>query len=195
MAPSPQKSQPTRNGEQELADLIYASARSDQAAFSRLYDLTHRTIFGLALRVLGNHSLAEEVTIDVYLQAWNQARNYSPERGKPLTWLLVMARSRAIDRLRKARHFKHESEPLEKVSTFAALAEDPEEASLFAERRCAVRAALAALSHEQREVIEIAYFSGLSQTEISERLGIPLGTVKTRMRSGMIKLKQNLSLV
>ncbi len=186
----PPKIPARRDAEEDLAGLIRAAAQGDQAAFSRFYDLTNRPVFSLVLRVLGDHGAAEEVTLDVYLQVWRQAGGYNPDRGTPIAWLMMMARSRAIDRLRSASYTRRETESLEDAFAIAAGGEDPEEASLLAERRRMVRAALATLSPEQREVIEIAYFSGLSQSEIAEKLGLPLGTVKTRIRCGLQKLRQ-----
>jgi RNA polymerase sigma-70 factor (ECF subfamily) len=187
------KPSPRRESDLELPGLIAAIAESDQAAFAKFYDLTNRPVFSVVLRILGDHALAEEVTHDVFLQIWNQARGYSSERGTPFAWLMTIARSRAIDRLRGAQYRNRESETLEAVYDYAAPSENPEEASLFAERRRQVRRALRSLSAEQRQVIEIAYFSGYSQSEISERLGIPLGTVKTRMRVGLMRLREFLS--
>lgn len=181
-----------RDLDRELAGLIRAVALGDQDAMSRLYDLTNRIVFGLTLRMLGDHATAEEVTLDVYVQVWRQASNYTPDRGKPISWLLIMARSRAIDRIRAARHVKHESEPLETALSFPAIVEDPEDGSIFAEQRRTIRAALSLLSPDQREAIELAYFSGLSQTEIAAKLGLPLGTIKTRTRSALMKLRQSL---
>jgi RNA polymerase sigma-70 factor (ECF subfamily) len=189
-------SQPSpKNADQELTRLIRAAAEGDQIAFGEFYNLTNRSVFGLSLRILGDQGAAEEVTLDVYLQVWKQAKSYNPDRGRPTSWLMMMARSRAIDRIRGSKYVKHETETLDNAATFAENAEDPEEESLFAERRRIVRAALKTLPPEQRQVIEAAFFSGLSQSELAARLGVPLGTVKTRMRSGMIRLRRCLTAV
>ena len=190
---NPPKERVRRETEADLAGLVSAIAGRDQAAFAAFYDLTNRPVFAVALRVLGDHGLAEEVVHDVYLQIWNQAGAYRADRGTPFAWLMMIARSRSIDRIRSAQHLKRESETLDTVYDFAAAGEDPEEASLFAERRRQVREALRALSPEQREVIEIAYFRGFSQTEIAAHLGLPLGTVKTRMRVGLMRLRNLLA--
>lgn len=182
-----------RENDPGFASLLAAIAGRDQASFARFYDLTSRATFAVVLRILRDYGLAEEVMHDVYLQIWNQAGAYSAERGTPFAWLMTIARSRAIDRIRSARHRQRESETLGNVFGFAASIEDPEEASLFAEKRRLIRQALRSLSPEQRQVIEIAYFNGLTQTEISERLGIPLGTVKTRLRAGLMRLRNLLS--
>ncbi|MBL8170260.1 MAG: sigma-70 family RNA polymerase sigma factor [Acidobacteria bacterium] len=194
IAPTSGPLRPTAAKDQDalLMELIRGTARGDQQAFARFYDLTNRLVFSLVLRVLGDFASAEEVTLDVFMQVWQQATHYTPERGKPLAWITMMARSRAIDRLRSARHTKKETEPLDTVSSFHAETDTPEDASLFSEQRQKIRAALNTLTREQREVLEIAYFGGLTQTEIAERLRLPLGTVKTRMRSGLLKLRQAL---
>jgi RNA polymerase sigma-70 factor (ECF subfamily) len=177
---------------QQFGQLIQAIAQGDQDALARFYDHTHCVVFSLALRILNDRSAAEEVTLDVFLQVWQQASRYSAERGSPLAWLLTIARSRALDRLRNAAHTRRETEPLDNVLTFAASAATPEEASLLAARGKQVRAALALLPSEQREVLTSAYFAGLTQTEIAAQFNLPLGTVKTRMRSGLSKLRQHL---
>ncbi|MDX2033051.1 MAG: sigma-70 family RNA polymerase sigma factor [Blastocatellia bacterium] len=192
----PMKTSPAserRESDPGFAFLLAAIAGRDQASFARFYDLTSRATFAVVLRILGDYGLAEEVTHDVYLQVWNQAAAYSAERGTPFAWLMMIARSRAIDRIRSAQYRQRENLTLDHAFGLAASIDDPEEASLFAEKRRLIRHALRALSPEQRQVIEIAYFGGLTQTEISERLGLPLGTVKTRMRVGLMRLRNLLA--
>lgn len=179
---------------QTLLQLLADIAEGEQAAFSRLYDQTNRAVFGLALRILSDRETAEEVTLDVFLQVWRQAASYDLSRGTPLAWLMMMTRSRAIDRLRSATHRTHETDDLETVSlTTAADEATPEEASIFAERRKQVRAALTKLTNDQRVLLETAYFEGLSHAEIAQRFQLPLGTVKTRIRAGMLLLRKHLS--
>jgi RNA polymerase sigma-70 factor (ECF subfamily) len=172
--------------------LIHRIAQGDQQALAPLYDETSRFVYALALRILQDIGLAEEATMDVYLQIWRQARSYEPARGTPSAWLLRMARSRAIDLLRREARKKRLEESLEAASWMAAGTHDPEKASLLGEEQRRAREALAKLNPEQREVIEIAYFAGLSHSEIAELLGLPLGTIKTRIRSGMMKLRESL---
>ncbi|MFN0111497.1 MAG: sigma-70 family RNA polymerase sigma factor [Blastocatellia bacterium] len=160
---------------------------------AKFYDLTKGVTFGLICRILGDRNLAEEVLMDVYMQVWHQSSNYDPQRGSAFSWLVIMARCRAIDRIRSSRYKRHECEPIESAFNVAVKTENPEQASLFSERRIQVRTALATLSREQREVIEIGYFGGYTQTEIADRLSLPLGTVKTRMRCGLMKLKESLT--
>ena len=160
---------------------------------AEFYDASSRYVFGLALRILGDRESAEEVTLDVYVQVWKQASRYSPERGSVSSWLLNMARSRAIDRLRsKGRRQRQQEGPLDAAGEAADRAPTPEESSLASERRRAVQSALAALQEPQREAIELVYFSGFSHSQIAERLGEPLGTVKTRIRLGMLHLRDSL---
>jgi RNA polymerase sigma-70 factor (ECF subfamily) len=165
-------------------------AAGDQSALATLYDTTSRLVFGLVLRILTDRATAEEVLLDIYTQVWRQAGAYDNKRGAPLAWLMTIARSRAIDRLRSGRHEQQSKEPLDSVGELSANTENPEEATAISERRTLVRSALESLSPEQREVIELAYYSGLSHSEIAARLGQPLGTVKTRTRLGMIKLRE-----
>ncbi len=182
-----------RSRDAELTDLVSQIAQGDQQALAALYDTTNRLLFGLILRVLSDQGAAEEVLMDVYTQVWKQAPNYDIGRGSPLAWLTTIARSRAIDRLRSGWQTQQRSEPLDVVTDKETNALSPEEDSVYAERQRLVRKALAALSSEQREVIELAYYGGLSHSEIAEKLQQPLGTVKTRTRLGLMKLRDALT--
>jgi len=173
-------------------ELVRRIAAGDAAALSELYDLSSRYVFGICLKVLRNSADAEEVTLDVYTQAWRQAARFDADRGEPLAWLLMLARSRAIDRLRARGGVRRHEEDIEKVRVFASPLIDPESGSALAERASTVRAALAGLPAEQREVIELAYFQGLTHTEIAERLAQPLGTAKSRIRLALQRLRQTL---
>jgi RNA polymerase sigma-70 factor, ECF subfamily len=183
----------SRARDQELIDLVGQIAQGDQAALAHLYDTTNRLVFGLILRVLGETGAAEEVLLDVYTQVWRQAATYDIQRGSPLAWLTTIARSRAIDRLRSGWQTQQRQESLDVVTDRETAAASPEEATVLSERQRLVKQALAQLSPEQREVIELAYYSGLSHTEIAAKLGQPLGTVKTRTRLGMLKLRDALA--
>ena len=182
-----------RARDQDLISLVEQVAAGDQAALATLYDTTNRLVYGLILRVLSDTSSAEEVLLDVYTQVWRQAASYDTTRGTPLAWLTTIARSRAIDRLRSGWQDQQRKEPLETLGDAVADAANPEETTVASERQRLVRAALAELSPEQREVIELAYYSGLSHSEIAEKLNQPLGTVKTRTRLGMMKLREALA--
>jgi RNA polymerase sigma-70 factor, ECF subfamily len=179
--------------QQNPATQIEAIAAGDSASLAAFYDATNRVAFGLILRILGDPATAEEVLLDVYTQVWRQAGNYRRERGTPLAWLLTIARTRALDRLRSGWQERQRKESLEVVAEARSNAADPEATTTRHEHQRLVRRALAALPAEQRQMIELAYFSGLSHSEIAAHLGQPLGTVKTRTRLGMIKLKELLA--
>ncbi|HYV05599.1 MAG TPA: sigma-70 family RNA polymerase sigma factor [Blastocatellia bacterium] len=188
---APQDSIALNTRDQDWTTLIRNSARGDQSALGELYDATSRLVFGLVLRIVGDRASAEEVLLDVYTQAWRQAANYDEARGAPLAWLMTIARSRAIDRIRSSKH-DQQKDPLDAVAEISDREPSPEQATVDSERRQLVRAALETLPAEQREVLELAYYSGLSHSEIASRLGQPLGTVKTRTRLAMIKLRDML---
>ena len=177
----------------ECYDLIDRIMASDQDALVRLYDLTNRRLFGLALRILDDPEAAEEVVLDVYLQVWQQADRFDALRGGPLAWLFTITRSRAIDALRRSRKAARRFEPIERVTHRPDGGAIPDESAADAELRAAVVAALDALPREQRAVIELAYFGGLSHTEIADALAIPLGTVKTRTRLALNHLRGSLA--
>ncbi|HJQ24834.1 MAG TPA: sigma-70 family RNA polymerase sigma factor [Blastocatellia bacterium] len=172
--------------------LIRRVAGGEQSALTAVYDATNRLVFGLILRVVGERATAEEVLLDVYTQVWRQAAAYDNSRGVPLAWIMTIARSRAIDRVRAGRPDQQKKESLDAISEVTAAGISPEEASVYSERQRLVRNALQTLTPEQREVIELAYYAGLSHSEIALKLGQPLGTVKTRTRLGMIKLRDML---
>jgi RNA polymerase sigma-70 factor (ECF subfamily) len=171
--------------------LIRGAAGGDQQALAALYDATSRAVYGLLLRILSDPSAAEEVLLDVYTQVWRQAGSYSAARGKPMAWLTTIARSRAIDRLRRGRQEQMHTAPLDEAVRASADA-GVEECVLASEVGSVVRAALDALAPEQREVIEMAYYGGMSHSEIAAARGLPLGTVKTRTRLGMMRLREML---
>ena len=183
----------SRARDQEMIELVGQVAQGDQAALATLYDTTNRLVFGLILRVLGETSAAEEVLLDVYTQVWRQAATYDIQRGSPLAWLTTIARSRAIDRLRSGWQTQQRQESLDVVTDRETVAASPEETTVLSERQRLVKQALAQLTKEQREVIELAYYSGLSHTEIATKLNQPLGTIKTRTRLGMLKLREALA--
>jgi RNA polymerase sigma-70 factor (ECF subfamily) len=180
----------------ELEDsfLIGRISGGDQQAFARLFDLHAAAVLGFALRVVGARGEAEEVLQEVFLQVWRQAGHYEPGRSTPRGWLLLLARSRALDRLRRREaRGRHEQEAGTEAS-FARLAAPLGTQRLeAAERRDRVHAALNLLSPEQRRCIELAFFEGLTHVQIAERLAAPLGTVKSRILLGMNKLRQALS--
>ena len=190
---SPQDSREINTRNKDWAALIREVADGDQSALATLYDSTSRLVFGLIVRIVVDRTIAEEVLLDVYTQVWRQASSYDTRRGAPLAWLMTIARTRAIDRLRSGRHEQKHKESLDAVGEITSNEANPEADTVTAERRQLVRSALESLSPEQREVIELAYYSGLSHSEIALKLGQPLGTVKTRTRLGMMKLREMLS--
>jgi len=171
-------------------ELIKSVAAGDQQALASLYDATSRAVFGLLLRIIPDAAAAEEVLLDVYTQAWRRASSFDERRGSPMAWLTTIARSRALDRLRRGRTEREHTEPLESVEWSAAGGDDVEGGVREGEQRAVVLAALAELSDEQREVIEMAYYGGYSQSEIAAAKGLPLGTVKTRTRLGLMRLRE-----
>jgi RNA polymerase sigma-70 factor (ECF subfamily) len=178
----------TSDGSAEDLALLVRIAARDQRAVAELYDRHCRLLFGLALRILKNRAEAEEVLQEVFVQAWTKIDRYSAALGTPAAWLVRIARNRAIDRLRanqvrdRAIDGLSAGPPVETAETHAVRSE---------EQRAVLRA-LAALPLEQRELIEHAYFQGLTQSELAERFQLPLGTVKTRVRTGMIALRRGL---
>ncbi len=177
------------SGELDLQLLLQEVARGEECALGKVYDATSRLVFGLVMRILGDRTVAEEVLIDVYAQVWRQSATYERRRGTPLAWLATIARSRAIDRLRAVTVENNRHIPLEAVSDGGETIPDGDRMSVCADKRIMVRQALDSLPPEQREVIELAYYSGMSHSEIAARLDQPLGTVKTRIRLAMLKLR------
>jgi RNA polymerase sigma-70 factor (ECF subfamily) len=178
------------------ADLLRRMASGDESALGALYDRWSAQVHALVLHLLRDGDEAEDVVEEVFWQAWRQAARYESARGTVATWMLTIARSRALDRLRARRRLREE--PMPETASDTEIDERAEDPSVFTEageRRKIVRAALEALPQEQREALELAYFGGLSQTEIAEKTGLPLGTVKTRMRLAMLKLKERLSVL
>lgn len=170
--------------------LLQAIAGGEENALSQLYDRYRLILFGLLVRILHNQSEAEEVLQDVFIQVWQRAHDFDEARGKPFTWLVTLTRSRAIDRLRALG--ARERATQEATRDIPEIWSDAVSDAIRAERSRLVRKALARLPEEQRRALFLAYFEGLSQSEISARLSAPLGTVKTRVRSGLIKLREML---
>lgn len=172
----------------EFLALVARIAERDPGALEALYDLTSAVVHGLALRILGEHESAEEVTLDVYTRVWETAAEYSQERGTVCAWLFTMARSRAIDRLRSTRR-RREVALADLGHEHPDRSEPPEELCLASERSATVRSALSTLPQSQRRAIELAFFEGLTHRDIAERLNLALGTVKTQIRLGILKLR------
>ena len=177
-------------GSDSSAALVVAIAAGDRDAFSRFYDLTAPIAFGLIRRVLRDPEAAADVLQEVFWQVWQEAGRYDPKRGSPEAWVVMRAKTRAIDRLRSMRRRDRTFvAPVdESVAGRQREGEAPNPA-VVAEDRGLVQTALAQLPEAQRRVIELAFFEGLTQSEIATRLGEPLGTVKTRTRLGLDRLR------
>jgi RNA polymerase sigma-70 factor (ECF subfamily) len=176
--------------EQEWVSLVQSIAGGDQFALHALYERAHRLVFTLIMRISANRETAEELTVDVFHDVWRRAARYDPSNGTVLGWIMNQARSRAIDRLRfenrKKRSDGGDMQPLVEVAA------DPHDLLEFREQRESLWAALAALTPNEREAIETTFFAGLTHSEAAARLNQPLGTIKTRIRSGLHKLRQRL---
>lgn len=179
---------------QDDQTLIRLIVRADPDALSELYDRYNRLVFSLALGSVGDHGTAEEITLDVFTRVWRQARTYREEQGKVSTWLTSITRHRAIDELRRrgARAEQHSVEWADLPPAVMPRTNGPEPATELAMQRQRVRAAISELPKAQRQVLALAFFSGYTHREIAEALDQPLGTVKTRIRLAMQKLRQTL---
>lgn len=168
----------------------------DEEALAALYDLHGRTAFSLAYRMVGDGETAEEVVQEAFLAVWRRAETYRPERGTVRGWLLTVVRNRAVDVLRardgRTRDGTPAARPVSIDDLALAAGDDPEEEVVRAATGAAVRAAVAELPPAQREVIELAYFGGLAYPEVAARTGVPLGTVKSRMRLALARLRATL---
>jgi RNA polymerase sigma-70 factor (ECF subfamily) len=177
--------------EQAWAKLVQSVAARDEVALYQLYEMAHRLVFTLILRIVANRETAEELTVDVFHDVWRRASGYDPANGSVLGWIMNQARSRAIDRLRfdgrKKRRAPDDAGPAEEPAA------DPRDVLDLRQQGAALRAALAALTPNERQAIETTFFGGLTHAEAAERLDVPLGTIKTRIRSGLHKLRQALA--
>lgn len=165
-------------------------ANGDEAGLATLYDRWAQTVYSMVFQLLREADAAEDVVEETFWQVWHRAASYDSSRGTVRTWLLTIGRSRALDRLRSRK--RNREDAAENLSLIRDPGSDPAQLAEGAERRQLVYSALAELPDEQRRALELAYFRGLSQSEIAEMLGEPLGTVKTRMRLGMQKMRDRL---
>ncbi len=173
------------------AGWIRAIARGDANAFVQLYDRFRGVIFSTILKVLRNREDAEDTAQEVFAQIWDKAHLFRDERGRALTWIATMARNRAIDRLRKAqRRSRLDETYLEREAAEEEVElRDASDDAAMAESVAALRRAMGGLTPDQREAIELVYIGGLTQAQASARLGVPLGTVKARVRRGLARLR------
>ena len=182
----------TRTPEKDWVDLVHCIAAGDQVALHALYERAHRLVFTLIMRIINNRETAEELTLDVFHDVWRRAPRYDAANGTVLGWIMNQARSRAIDRLRFEQR-KKRVDPDAGDPAPEAQAADAFDILVFKEQGQILREAMTALTPEERQAIEAAYFSGLTYLEVSKRLNQPLGTVKTRIRSGLQKLRSALA--
>jgi RNA polymerase sigma-70 factor (ECF subfamily) len=177
--------------EQDWATLVRSIAAGDQLALQTLYEMAHRVVFTLVLRITASPEAAEELTVDVFHDVWRRAARYDAANGTVLGWIMNQARSRAIDRLRLESRKKrsHGGD----VQPEAEVAADPHDVLELREQAEALRAALADLTPDERQAIETTFFAGLTHAEAATRLKQPLGTIKTRIRSGLHKLREALA--
>jgi len=183
---------PTMRGEwPNWVATIRRIAEGDQGALGDFYDATSPLVLGLIRRIVEDLPTAEEITLDVYMQVWRLAGTYAQEKGAPMTWLLMLARSRAIDHLRsRARRSRDFERPIEAAFAHSHPDPNPETAAISGSRQRAIQKVLADLAPEQLEVLQLAFFEGLSQSEIAGKTGIPLGTIKSRIRTGMMRMRE-----
>jgi RNA polymerase sigma-70 factor (ECF subfamily) len=175
--------------EKEWVSLVRSIGEGDQLALHALYERAHRPVFTLIMRITSNRQTAEELTLDVFHDVWRRARQYKPESGSVLGWIMNQARSRAIDRLRFEGRQKRSNTNSDDWRQPTA-PRDSHDALLLQEQARLLRRALEALSAGERHAIETAYFREMTYAEVAAKLGEPLGTIKTRIRSGLAKLRQ-----
>jgi RNA polymerase sigma-70 factor (ECF subfamily) len=176
--------------EQDWVVLVQSIAAGDQLALHALYERAHRLVFTLVIRITANRETAEELTVDVFHDIWRRSSGYDPANGTVLGWIMNQARSRAIDRLRFENRKKRSGGNVEPMAEAAA---DPRDVLELREQGESLRAALAALTPAERQAIEMTFFAGLTHAEAAARLDQPLGTIKTRIRSGLHKLRHTLT--
>ena len=177
--------------------LLQRIVARDSDALANLYDRHSRLLFGLILRIVRDRAEAEEILQEVFVRVWTRAELFDPRLGGPTAWLVRIARNRAIDRLRARRSRDAADEPpldesIPERPAAATGSVSPETAALHAERRSTVIDALVVLPAEQRRLIEAAFFEGYTHSELAARFGLPLGTVKTRIRAGIVAMRQRL---
>jgi RNA polymerase sigma-70 factor (ECF subfamily) len=178
--------------EQDDRALVAEIVRRQSEALERLYERYRMVVYHLAFKILNNRESAEEVVLEVFWQVWRDAERYDDQRGSVGAWIATAARSRAIDALRARRGNPAVEEDVEQALLAADPADDPEARTTLGQRAELVRSALESLPSDQRTALELSFFNGLSHGEIAERLQEPLGTVKTRIRSALLRLRERL---
>jgi RNA polymerase sigma factor (sigma-70 family) len=177
---------PVRVGQKSDEELLDAVASGDDGALAALYDRFGRVAYGLAYRILRDQALAEDAVQEGFLAVWRSAQGYQRERSKAATWILTLVHRRAVDLVR--REDRRRTEALDEAQEPAS--ESVDEQAGLRDRRVAVQAALQQLPEDQRHALELAYYGGYTQSELAERLGVPLGTIKSRMFAGLNRLRE-----
>lgn len=179
-------------GADEEAELMKRIKAKDEQALAELYDLYNHLLYGMIISIVKKREEAEDVLQEVFIKVWEKASTFNDDRGNVYSWLVTLTRNKAIDRIR-SKDYKTQKKATQDVDAPEFFLEgnkfDPLETTIFSDRSELVKKALGEIPESQSEVLKIAYYRGLTQREISDQLDIPLGTVKTRMREGMIKLK------
>lgn len=180
------------NADDEIALMKRIQAR-DPDALEELYDLYNRLLFGMVISIVKKREEAEDVLQEIFVKIWNKANSFNPDRGNVYSWIVTLARNKAIDRIRSKGYKTQQKQSVsihEPLFSLEGDKYDPMETTIFSDRAELVKRALEKIPEKQSEVIKIAYYRGMTQSEIADYLDIPLGTVKTRTRQGMIKLKR-----
>jgi RNA polymerase sigma-70 factor (ECF subfamily) len=177
----------------DLSDLLRASARGDEKAFAELYDATSRRLYGLVVRVVRDPAQAEEVAQEAFLEIWRTSARFDPGKGSAMSWMMTIAHRKAVDRVRSAEAASRRDQTYEATTQDRAydITAEEVERSLEGQR---VRKALESLTETQRGAVQLAYFGGYTHNEVAALLGIPLGTAKTRIRDGLIRLRDTLGM-
>ncbi len=177
----------------DLSELLRASARGDERAFAELYDATSRRLYGLVVRVVRDPAQAEEVAQEAFLEIWRTSARFDPARGSAMSWMMTIAHRKAVDRVRSAEAASRRDQTYEATTQERAydITAEEVERSLEGQR---VRNALESLTETQRGAVQLAYFGGYTHNEVAALLGIPLGTAKTRIRDGLIRLRDTLGM-
>lgn len=194
LSPVPSGSTPEGTGAPDLAALLHSSSLGDQAAFAALYDATSARLYGLVVRVVRDPAQAEEITQEAFLEIWRSSARFDPQRGSALSWLMTIGHRKAVDRVRSAEassrrdtSYHDQTQPVAHDETSESV-----EIKLDGQR---VRSAMETLTEAQREAIGLAYFGGYTHTEVAAMLNLPLGTAKTRIRDGLIRLRDQMGVV
>lgn len=178
-----------------LQKTLHRMAEGDHPALAACYDLMGSVVFSLAVRMLRDRAAAEDVSQDIFVQVWRQAGNFDASRGSPEAWIMMIARTRILDRLRSRKAGVVLKMAGDNLPDAPAADDWPDDLAMSREDAANVRQALGGLPMEQKEAIELAFFDGLTHMEIAEKTSVPLGTIKTRIRLGLMKIREQLRLV